>query len=135
MSKKYLILILVFTIIAFSSVLNLKAIRDSSSTSEDEKLIEVCSNGIVYVPFGTKYVLCNGKKSRVLRIEKYEATILSGCWCPEDCCNGQCAVIIICNAKPETKNNLNSDGCGCKSGRKPAGSGGDLCTMWLYCGD
>lgn len=76
------------------------------------RFIEVCSNGTVYLPPGTRFVTCQGKVMRVIAIVSADdgAQLLRSCDCP-DCCGGGCAVTVSC------------------------GSGGGLCTAYLSCGD
>ncbi len=72
--------------------------------------IEVCSNGIVYVPAGTRFVTCRGRVMEVIAIvslaEGTEAA--GGCQCPL-CCGGLCTVTVRC------------------------GMPGGLCVMYLAC--
>ncbi len=95
------------------------------------KLIEVCSNGIVYVPPGTKYVTCRGKIMKVLAIvPKVEGVQTeTDCNCP-NCCGGWCGVTVSCEAMEEPS--AGQDGCGCGKG---TAAGGGLCTAFLGCGD
>lgn len=114
---------------AYSTETKATAVAASSS-----KYIEVCRNGVVYVPPGTKYVTCNGKVMRVLAIvplEEGQAQTAGNCYCP-DCCGGGCAVIVTCQSEPETA--TAADDCRCGANRARAGGGG-LCTIYLACGD
>ena len=88
-----------------------------------DKIIEVCSEGVVYVPPGTKIVKCNGKVKKVLKVTPYSAEKMqmdSDCLCP-NCCNGECGVIISCDAEPEKM--FDSD----------SSDQGMLCIIWLDC--
>jgi hypothetical protein len=97
------------------------------------KYIEVCSQGTVYLPPGTKFVTCHGKVMKVLgivRLVEGERSAPGGCYCP-DCCGGTCAVIVSCGGGSETAANM-------VGGADRSGScedKGDLCTAYLACGD
>jgi hypothetical protein len=109
---------------------------DSRMSADKSSYIEVCSQGIVYGPPGTRYVTCHGKVMKVMGIVSGEegAESKSGggagdCYCPK-CCGGYCAVIVSCGGEPET-----AAGTGdCGSGRVASNVRG-LCTMYLACGD
>lgn len=109
---------------------------DSRMSADKSSYIEVCSQGIVYVPPGTRYVTCHGKVMKVMGMVSSEegALIESGggagdCYCPK-CCGGYCAVIVSCGPVPES-----AAGTGdCASGPKTS-SGNTLCTLYLACGD
>jgi hypothetical protein len=109
---------------------------DSRMSADKSSYIEVCSQGIVYVPPGTRYVTCHGKVMKVMGIVSREegAEIESGggagdCYCPK-CCGGYCAVIVSCGGAPETETRTD----GCASGTVASNARG-LCTMYLACGD
>jgi hypothetical protein len=97
---------------------------------DGEKIIEVCMNGIVYVPPGTKYVTCRGKIMKIIRITPYKRGDES-CVCPR-CCDGICAVIVSCDGFsewPDSGPDMRSEDY-----ESLAESGVDnLCTLWLYC--
>jgi len=80
-------------------VLTVAAIRAHSYIQDASRLIEVCRNGIVYVPPGTRYVTCNGIIRRVIGFSK-EIVLDRGCRCPE-CCGGDCYVIVECAPDPD----------------------------------
>jgi hypothetical protein len=71
--------------------------------------IEVCSNGTVQVPPGTRFVTCQGRIMRVIAIVPMGEQVQSNadCNCPR-CCSGACAVTVSCG-------------------------GGALCTAYLGC--
>ncbi|MDH7512187.1 MAG: hypothetical protein QHH14_04475 [Clostridiales bacterium] len=102
-----------------------------AQAGESAKLIEVCSNGIVYVPPGTKYVTCRGKIMKVLAIvPRVEGVQTKGnCECP-DCCSGMCGITVYCTSVPESSAGRDDCGCGNRSGQT-----GGLCTGYLSCGD
>ena len=95
------------------------------------KLIEVCSNGIVYLPPHTKYVTCRGKIMKVLtivpRVEGVQTE--TDCDCP-NCCSGMCGITVYCEEVPEPSQTADDCGCG-----KRTVAGGGLCTAFLSCGD
>lgn len=76
----------------------------------EAKYIEVCSNGTVYVPPDTKFVTCQGRVMKVVKIVPFEAGARAApadCYCPK-CCEGACAVTVACD-------------------------GGGLCVLYLAC--
>jgi len=77
--------------------------------ADSSKFIEVCSNGVVYLPPGTKFVTCYGRVMRVVAIVSSgeQVQLMGGCNCPR-CCDGACAVTVSCG-------------------------GGDLCVAYLAC--
>jgi len=83
----------VFIVTAYASGPKVRELASSSS-----KYIEVCRNGIVYLPPETKFVTCHGRVMRVIAIVslegKAEATP-EDCDCPR-CCNGACAITVSC---------------------------------------
>jgi hypothetical protein len=98
------------------------------------KYIEVCSQGTVYLPPGTRYVTCHGKVMKVLgivRLLEGEKSAPGGnCHCP-DCCGGFCTVIVSCGGGAEAAGTMGK-------GADVTGSGdekGDLCFVYLACGD
>jgi hypothetical protein len=105
--------------------------KESAASEQSAKYIEVCSNGIVYLPPHTKYVTCHGKVMKVLaivpRVEGVQ--IEGGCNCPE-CCGGWCGVTVSCPMDEEPSTGTNDCGCG-----KRSAAGGGLCTAYLGCGD
>lgn len=92
--SKYLIgaTFVVFLITAYSSRPMVREVAADSS-----KYIEVCSNGIVYVPPETTFVTCHGRIMRVIAIvpQDEQARVAANCNCPR-CCDGACAVTISC---------------------------------------
>jgi len=105
--------------------------KEAAAPQESARLIEVCSNGIVYVPPGTKYVTCRGKIMKVLAIvPRMEGVKTEGdCECP-DCCAGACGITVLCEEVPEPLEKADDCGCGERSA-----AGGGLCTAFLSCGD
>ena len=104
---------------------------ESAAPPESARLIEVCSNGIVYLPPGTKYVTCRGKIMKVLAIVPLTkgAKTETDCDCP-NCCAGACGITVTCDGMEESPAGTND--CGCWK-RSAAASG--LCTAYLSCGD
>ena len=108
----------------------------TARSGDASSYIEVCSQGVVYVPPGTRYVTCHGKVMKVMGIVSGEegAESKSGggagdCYCPK-CCGGYCAVIVHCGPVPESSAGAED----CLSGPR-TNSGNQLCTMYLACGD
>lgn len=104
--------------------------RESANPEDSAKYIEVCRNGIVYLPPGTKYVTCHGKVMRVLYIAPLMAQIESDndCDCPK-CCGGLCGITVMCESEPESSSEQKDcGGCGTL-----ASAGGGLCTAYLAC--
>ena len=107
--------LLIFAIFIF------KEIKSKSLLVGKERIIEVCSEGVVYVPPGTKVVKCMGIVKRVIRVIPYQPDLRIGesclCW---ECCDGECAIIITCDMEPGEL--LDSDT-----------TNGTLCLLWLDC--
>jgi hypothetical protein len=95
-------------------------------TSSAPKYIEVCAQGTVYLPPGTKFVTCHGKIMEVIDIVALVGAQPMGCNCP-NCCGGYCTVIVRCN-EPEPSPEANE----ALSGKKSS-SGGGLCSAYLAC--
>jgi hypothetical protein len=122
--KKHQVAISLFFIFVFST---LAVIHAKSELNEKEGIIEVCKNGIVYVPPETKFVKCFGKIMKIKRITPY----LRGdenCICPR-CCGGECAIIISCEGDPASL----TDASGFDLSAPPEAAKGMLCTIWLDC--
>ena len=109
---------------------------DTGMSADASSYIEVCSQGIVYVPPGTRYVTCHGKIMKVMGIvSREDGEQIDGgggagdCYCPK-CCGGYCAVIVSCGGAPETSASTGD----CVSGPRING-GNSLCPMYLACGD
>lgn len=69
------------------------ALRTNSFAAESSKYIEVCANGIIYVPANTKFVKCYGVIRKVVRFSDVLTEGLEDCKCPK-CCDGGCYVFI-----------------------------------------
>ncbi len=101
------------------------SVGTAAAPSEEsfEAYIEVCDGNDAYIPPGTKFVTCHGKVMRVLgfvRMPEGEKGAPGGdCRCPQ-CCGGICVIVVSC-------------------GDEAAASGmadkGDLCFVYLACGD
>jgi len=109
---------------------------DTGMSADASSYIEVCSQGIVYVPPGTRYVTCHGKIMKVMGIvSREDGEQIDGgggagdCYCPK-CCGGYCAVIVSCGGAPETETGTGD----WASGSATSNSNG-LCTLYLACGD
>jgi hypothetical protein len=95
--------------------------------------IEVCSQGTVYLPPGTRYVTCHGKVMRVVgivRLTDAQKAAPGNCYCPE-CCGGFCAVIVSCGGAAETATSTAAS----PDDTDLHEDTGDLCTVYLACGD
>lgn len=111
--------LLIFAIFVFTEI------KAESFPERNERIIEVCSEGVVYVPYGTKLVKCNGKVKKVLGMTPYQPTMERGgeegsclCW---DCCGDACGIIISCDAEPEKFSDSDSN------------KNGTLCLIWFDC--
>ncbi len=111
--------LLIFAVFVFTEI------KAESHPNGKERIIEVCSEGVVYVPYGTKLVKCNGKVKKVLGITPYLTTIEGEgggknclCW---DCCGNACGIIISCDAEPGEFSDSDSN------------KNGYLCLIWLDC--
>jgi hypothetical protein len=109
---------------------------DTGMSADASSYIEVCSQGIVYVPPGTRYVTCHGKIMKVMGIvSREDGEQIDGgggagdCYCPK-CCGGYCAVIVSCGGAPESAAVAGDCALGPRTN-----SGNLLCTMYLACGD
>jgi hypothetical protein len=100
---------------------------------DESKLIEVCADGVVFVPPGTKFVRCNGKVMKVDRIEEGVVRESINCRCPR-CCDGLCYIIVACNPVPQEQLDRITRDCatGILYVENPQDLGG-LCTMYLSC--
>ena len=106
------LVVVVFLTTAFAA-----APKATEVAPESVGLIEVCNQGTAYVPQGTRYVTCQGRVMRVVgeaRVSGDKGGVAPDnmgvdCYCPK-CCGGTCGVIVSCG-------------------------GGDLCTLYLSCGD
>jgi hypothetical protein len=114
-----------FLVIAFPAGTRVAGIEKGSSS-----YIEVCQ-GTVYLPPGTKYVTCHGKKMKVISVVPADGTVqvAGDCYCP-NCCGGVCAVTVSCQAPPEEPKNSNDT----EDGKRDS-DGGGLCVAYLSCGD
>ena len=100
---------------------------------DESELIEVCADGVVYVPPGTKYVRCNGKVMKVLRIERGAYRDGENCRCPH-CCDGICYIIVACDPLPQDI--LDGVERDCGTGELTFSDPdvqGLLCTMYIGC--
>jgi hypothetical protein len=104
-------IVVIFLTTAFSA-----APKATEIVSDSSALIEVCSQGVAYVPPGTRVVTCQGKVMRVVGMTSTandkggaQANVIGDCYCPK-CCGGTCAILVSCG-------------------------GGDLCTLYLSCSD
>ena len=124
--KNQVVISLVFILVISS----LAIIQANTASNTDEKIIEVCKNGIVYIPPGTNYVMCYGKIMKIIKVVPYEPGKDSeACACPQ-CCGGECYVIIACEGAPQNLSSPDSSGTDAYSGDS---SGGTLCILWLDC--
>jgi len=114
------------------AVLTMAAIRAHSFIQDAGRYIEVCRNGIVYVPPGTKYVKCNGIIRKVVGFSK-EMTLDGSCQCPA-CCEGDCYVIVECAADPDPAGAFYAGGGMDSSGKDKTGGLRSHCGLWLSCG-
>lgn len=105
--------LLIFAVFVFTEI------KAKSHLDGQDRIIEVCSEGVVYVPPGTKYVKCNRKVKKVIRITPYQRGD-ENCLCPS-CCGGICGVIISCDAEPEKFSDSDSS------------VQGMLCILWMNC--
>lgn len=90
MSKKIKFIALFFLV---SSAFFYAAIAANSFANESSKYIEVCANGIVYVPANTKFVKCYGIIRKVIRFSDVLTESMEDCRCPK-CCDGDCYVFV-----------------------------------------
>jgi hypothetical protein len=90
----------IFALIALSACLVIATIKAYSYNQEYLGFVEVCNNGIAYVPRGTKFVKCHGIVKKIVIFES-GATVDEDCAClNQKCCDGLCYVFI--ETDPET---------------------------------
>jgi hypothetical protein len=77
-----------------SSAFLYAAIAANSFVNESSKFIEVCANGIVYVPANAKFVKCYGVIRKVIRFSDVLTESMEDCRCPK-CCDGDCYVLVV----------------------------------------
>lgn len=117
--KKFQIIasfLLIFAIFVFTEI------KAESFPDGKDRIIEVCSEGVVYVPPGTKIVKCNGKVKKVIGITPYQPDQRENenCLCPS-CCDGICGIIISCDGQPGEFSDDDSI------------AQGSLCVLWVDC--
>jgi len=104
--------ILIFAVFVFTEI----------KAESKDRIIEICSEGTVYVPPGTKIVKCNGKVKKVNRVSPYSLIMREGdsclCW---NCCSCECGVIISCDGEPVEYSESDSI------------AQGSLCILWMDC--
>lgn len=125
-------ILVIFLFVLFLSLAYSSGVRDSAPPEESAKYIEVCTNGLVYLPPGTKYVTCQGRVMRVLYIGPLMEQIetIDDCDCPK-CCGGLCGITVLCESDPDPSTGKSDcGGCGVRTS-----AGGGLCTAYLACGD
>jgi len=93
---------LIFFIVIISSV------RANSFIQEYNKYVEVCDNGIAYVPLDTKYVTCHGIILEIKGMTRSLAEDEFGCECPI-CCDGWCYIIVYSDPAPENETDKSAD--------------------------
>jgi len=117
--KKYQIIasfLLIFAVFVFTEI------KAESFPDGKGRIIEVCSEGVVYVPPGTKIVKCKGEVKKVIRVTPYNPDQREdeSCLCPS-CCDGECGIIISCDGQPREFSESDSI------------AQGMLCVLWLNC--
>ncbi|MBM3285672.1 MAG: hypothetical protein FJY81_07340 [Candidatus Aminicenantes bacterium] len=116
--------------VLFLSAAYSTGVSETAVYEESAAHIEVCANGIVYLPPGTRHVTCHGKVMRVLYVVPIRGE-MQDCNCPQ-CCGGLCGITVLCAEVPEpSSSEADCWTCGTATG---AGEGG-LCTAYLACGD
>jgi len=117
--KKYQVLLSFLLILAVFIFTEIKA---ESHLDGKDRIIEVCSEGVVYVPTGTKIVKCMGKVMKVIGVTPYQPDLVlnESCTCP-NCCEGECAIIIACDFEPGEFSDYDSS------------AKGTLCVLLLDC--
>ena len=130
MKRINLKLILALSLFSLALAVFLPGYISSVQSSRSSKLIEVCKDGPVYVPPGTKFVKCHGKILRVVKIERFDPG-KSDCLCPK-CCEGNCGIIISCSPAPKPNLSLKQIKAMCAAGA-PMSAFEDLCMLWAAC--
>jgi hypothetical protein len=90
MRKKIKFIALFFLV---SSAFLYAALAANSYVNESSRYIEVCANGIVYVPLNTKFVKCFGVIRKVDHFSDVLTEGVEDCRCPK-CCGGECFVVV-----------------------------------------
>ncbi len=97
---------------------------------ESKGLIEVCDNGIAYVPKGTRFVKCHGVVRSVVLFER-GAVEAEDCACIDyKCCDGFCYVFIVTD--PEGGDSAFPAGPDAGRSEKQA-SDPAVIKMWISC--
>ena len=91
--------LLAFGLIVASAVLLSSFQNAQSYIKEIGGYVEICANGLAYVPSDAAYVKCNGVIRKVVGIT--DALMMSeiDCECP-NCCDGFCFIIIYTDPDP-----------------------------------
>jgi hypothetical protein len=87
---KYQKFVLLFLFLAIAVAAGIKA---HAYLKEYNGYVEVCANGIAYVPRDAKFVKCYGKIRKVVRFDQVMALDEEDCKCPK-CCDGLCYVFV-----------------------------------------
>ena len=125
--RRYPLLIAMMMILVFSLS---AGIEKDIYLGEVEGIKEVCREGIAYIPPGTKYVKCNGKVKKILRITPLMKDD-EGCLCPK-CCDGECAIIVSCGSSLDLTGSR-SDSEGYELDEMLDSDQIMLCLLWIYC--
>ena len=116
-----------YLIWGISIILFAAPIIERTNYKSANELIEVCDNGIVYVPQGTAFVKCHGVIKKAIKIESVNSEKID-CNCPT-CCNGQCYIWISC--APISNNRNETDHI--DSEKKDNRAKTDYCRLWMPC--
>jgi hypothetical protein len=131
--KKWLTRMAVAAVVVLLTGISSLGVQSELYPVDESHLIEVCADGIVYVPPGTKFVRCNGKIRKVDRIEEGVFRGEESCRCP-NCCQGMCWVVVACSPLPQ--GGLDGVTRDCATGKIEIDDPevlSFLCTMWLGC--
>ena len=110
-----------------SIILFAAPIIEISNNKSTDELIEVCDNGIVYVPQGTVLVKCHGVIKKVLKIESASSERMD-CNCPT-CCNRICYIWISCEPLSNHSNEFDHGDIDRNESRTRI----DYCRLWTTC--
>jgi len=92
---------LVLGLIVVAGILFFSVLNAQSYVKEIDRYIEVCANGLTYVPSNTAYVKCYGVIRKVVGITEFITATEEECKCP-DCCDGFCYIIIVSEPTSES---------------------------------
>ena len=112
----------------------LSVVKANSYVKEYNDYIEVCSNGIAYVPFDTKFVKCRGIVLEVQDITRSLTPEEIDCECPK-CCDGYCYIIAYGDPDQEPATYESDDDLNHEHYRGEINNRQGIIYLWFPCKD